>query len=93
MCREPGKALVRNPRPFYNFMTAMDEYLKYKVDVDRISRACRENGLILSNEEWVMKWRSYSAIFAAGWIGLLERDEDLWPIIRYHVSNIENDSE
>jgi hypothetical protein len=52
-----------------------DDY--YRSDITRMVRVCREAGYTLSRSAARRIWDQHSARFAAGWLILPERDEDL----------------
>ena len=50
-------------------------------DVERIQSCCLQHGYEADLKECADIWNNYSNMFAAGWMGLPNDDEELWNCI------------
>lgn len=58
----------------------------HTIDIDRIVRVCLANDYEISRLDAQLAWEAYSEeSYAAGWITLPERDEDLLDAIYSHT--------
>ncbi len=60
---------------------------EYKDDCIRIQRILKEKGYITTLQQCEELWQSYSDSMCAGWMGLGEKDEDVFNNIHSRITN------
>lgn len=58
---------------------------RHQSDVERIQQVCMRNGYEADLEDCAGIWDDYSDMYAAGWLGLPDDNDELWQIIEQYV--------
>lgn len=61
-------------------------------DIDRMVSVAAANECALDRDDADALWRTYSDMFAAGWLFLPAGDDELWGVMQRHTTRIPSGS-